>query len=210
MQWDDFMRLLERPDGKDKIVAALRRDPALAQCRNGDGVSLLHMARKPGGGPEVAQLLVELGVDPDAATKNGYTPLLWAAAWAGKEKHAVGVMDVLIGAGAALTPACEGGVTPLMKAAGAGSAAAVSLLLKHGADLEARDAQGKTVFDLLPRNLHPDAMPVHDEISRLLHEARDERIREKENAFSRAVYDAVHGGTGRDIAPMRLIFRRQK
>ena len=72
----------------------------------------------------------------------GITALAWAA-WF----HQVGVMKVLVTAGADLEKPDGDGYTPLMGAAGSGANAAVEWLLGQGADWRRKDDYGRDALE---------------------------------------------------------------
>jgi ankyrin repeat protein len=82
------------------------------------------------------------------------------------------VLRLLLEAGATTAAARNGREAPtaLMRAAAAGAADAVALLLQHGADPALRDAEGRTAADLA------DAAGHHDLARRLAPDADAERI----------------------------------
>ena len=83
--------------------------------------------------PEAVQKLIDIGVDVNAADRYGNTPLHYAA-----RRNAVGLMGMLLDAGAAIDPVNEKGATPLrmMLAKKPHDAAAIELLLSRGADID--------------------------------------------------------------------------
>ena len=66
------------------------------------------------------------------------------------------VLELLLGAGADITSADLGGLTPLHIACEKGRAAAAALLLRHGADVDARDSIGRTPGDWATEKGHAD------------------------------------------------------
>ena len=105
-------------------------------------VTQIIAAAKRGEEGEVSRLLDEESVDPNAADEAGITALAWAA-WF----HQVGVMKVLVKAGADLEKPDGDGYTPLMGAAGSGANAAVEWLLGQGADWRRKDDYGRDALD---------------------------------------------------------------
>jgi len=90
---------------------------------------------------KMAQVLVEAGASPKAATRNGAITPLFLAAKSGNAE----MVELLIKAGADVNYTDTKGTTPLMVAAASGSEAAVKALVAHGADVNAKDgAHGQT------------------------------------------------------------------
>ena len=112
---------------------------------------------------EAARLLVGAGADVDAANRYGATPLWMAAERSAADE--VGVLGFLLDAGAdPNAPALGAGESPLMAAARGGGAAAVTLLLAHGADVDARDGwRRQTALMMAAGNHEP-----HPEVVRIL------------------------------------------
>ena len=82
---------------------------------------------------------LQTGMDPEARSESGYTPLHWAAS-SGKAE----TIEVLIAAGANPAARSESGSTPLHTAASSGKAETIEVLLQAGANLEARAEGGLT------------------------------------------------------------------
>jgi ankyrin repeat protein len=91
------------------------------------------------GAADIAELLLAIGADVNKAM---IEPPLCAAA----SGNHVGVMNVLIRAGARLEEPAEDGVTPLMCAAAGGQVEAARLLLESGADPLTSDRFGETAL----------------------------------------------------------------
>jgi ankyrin repeat protein len=98
----------------------------------------------------VVRLLLDHGVDVNAKYGNDLTALMWAAGHSAEAgtKDVVDVMTLLMERGARLDEQDNRGRTALMIAAELGHAAAVDVLLAHGADKNLKDKQGKTAGDL--------------------------------------------------------------
>jgi ankyrin repeat protein len=105
---------------------------------------------------EVMRLLLESGADPYVATESGETALLLLAGsgWPlgqgyirpDEEIHAA--LKLLVeDLGMDVNAATKDGITPLIGAVFKGSNDVVAYLVEHGARLDVRDAQGRTVID---------------------------------------------------------------
>ena len=98
----------------------------------------------------VARLLLDHGVDVNVKYGNDLTVLMWAAGHSAEAgvKDVVEVMTLLIDCGARLDERDNRGRTALMIAAELDHAAAIDVLLAHGADKSLKDKQGKMASDL--------------------------------------------------------------
>ena len=98
----------------------------------------------------VVRILLDHGVDVNAKCGNDLTVLMWAAGYSAEAgvNDVVQVMTILIDAGARLDEQDNRGRTALMIAAELDHAAAVDVLLAHGADKSLKDKQGKIAGDL--------------------------------------------------------------
>jgi ankyrin repeat protein len=100
--------------------------------------------------PAVVRVFLDHGVDVNARYGHDLTVLMWAA---GHSEEA-GVNDVaeemtlFLDRGAHIDDQDDRGRTALMIAAELNHAAAIDLLLAHGADKTVKDKQGKTASDL--------------------------------------------------------------
>jgi ankyrin repeat protein len=104
--------------------------------------SPLHRACK--GLPEIASFLIERGADIHAQTSDGWTPFE-IALWAGHTQ----IGAYLIEKGADINRANPNrGFTPLHLAAVLNDVALVQLLVDKGANLQAKDKDGKTPLDI--------------------------------------------------------------
>jgi ankyrin repeat protein len=103
----------------------------------GDGMTALHWAAETGS-TEIAHMLLGVGADPEAVTRNGdYTPLHLAA-----RTGSASVVEALLEAGADVTATTSTGkTTALHLAVAAGSERAVVVLLEHGADVNVRESE---------------------------------------------------------------------
>ncbi len=97
----------------------------------------LHLAAEQGN-VEEAQLLLEHGADINGLAQNGWTPLQYAAGQSSKE-----LVDLLFTNGA-IIPKAHGWTIFQIWALGAGDTNVAAVLLSHGADVNARDGEGKT------------------------------------------------------------------
>jgi truncated hemoglobin YjbI len=128
----------------DYVAARLVSDPTLAQERYA-GRTLLHEAAGAGN-PAIVELLLRLGVDPNARDSGGHTPLYCLANECAVE-GAGKVVRALVQGGAEVD--ASGGVqrcSPLHMAARRGNVEVAGALLDCGANIEARDKVGDTAL----------------------------------------------------------------
>ncbi len=120
--------------GDREAVRALLKKAADVNAAQGDGMTALHWAAM-NGDLELAEMLIVAGANLRATTRLGaYTPLYLAS----QQGHAP-IIQALITAGADLKTGTPNGTSPLMVAAAAGDVAAVTVLVDHGADVNAKD-----------------------------------------------------------------------
>jgi hypothetical protein len=154
-------------DDRKRVVALLKSKPDLATTRIPKarlyrssichwlyvGDTALHLAAA-GHRPEIAELLLAAGSDPNAAANHRQSvPLHYAAdgyvvAPAYDAKRQVKTIRCLLDAGAHINVPDKNGATPLHRAVRTRCAAAVKLLLQAGADPLLRNRPGSTPFHL--------------------------------------------------------------
>ncbi len=144
-----------------RVRVLLDAAPALASAYSPDGFHPLGYACFFGH-RALFELLVARGADLEAPARNAMRvrPLHSAVAQA-DPALALHMARRLLEAGASAAAVQQGGFTPLHEAALRGHAPLVELLLAHGADPDARNADGKT-----PRDCARDA--GHDALARRL------------------------------------------
>ena len=123
--------------GDAEEVRALIERGLDVNAPQGDGMTALHWAAETGS-TEIAHILLGVGADSEAVTRNGnYTPLHLAA-----RTGSASVVEALLEAGAdATTTTSTGEATALHLAVAAGSERAVAALLEHGADVDVRESE---------------------------------------------------------------------
>lgn len=144
--------------GRTELVqAALSSDRGAVKSCSADGFTALGLAAFFGN-TEVARMLLDAGADPNFVSKNRMrvTPLHSAVANRDATK-AYDVATLLVKHGANVNVVQEGGWTPLQQAAAHGYARLVKFLLKEGADVSARAADGRTAYDLAIGGKHAEA-----------------------------------------------------
>lgn len=103
------------------------------------------------GQEEVVRMLVDRGLDVDASTVEGVTPLMYAS-----QSGDLEIMKCLIGKGADVNASPQNKVTPLIGATRSGHYEAVKLLLDSGARVDARDELDLTALMHASAYNYPD------------------------------------------------------
>ncbi len=93
------------------------------------------------GNAEIAEMLIDHGVDPKARAKDGTTALHWVCMFG---RNAAETARVLLKHGADPNARSDSGVTPLMWAK---DGATVDVLIEYGADIHAKTRDGQPVLD---------------------------------------------------------------
>jgi ankyrin repeat protein len=141
----------------DLVRAALSADKGAASSCSPDGFTALGLAAFFGH-TGLVRMLLDAGADPNFVSKNRMrvTPLHSAVANRDATK-AYDMATLLVKHGANVNVVQEGGWTPLQQAAAHGYARLVEFLLKAGADVSARAADGRTAYDLATGGKHAEA-----------------------------------------------------
>ena len=95
---------------------------------------------------EMVQVLLDYGVDVNALSVDGYTPLNLALTYR-SENQDPSVVRLLLDRGADPNLPTEDGLTPLHRASRLAKIGIVRVLVERGASVEAQDKQGKTPLD---------------------------------------------------------------
>ncbi|MFP3948572.1 MAG: ankyrin repeat domain-containing protein [Longimicrobiales bacterium] len=132
----------------DRVRDLVQEDASLVRRTSSDGFSPLGLAAFFGH-PEVVEVLLEAGAEPDVASENTMrvTPLHSAAAH-GESEVAHRICEMLLARGADPNPAQAGGWRPLHQAASHGNLPLVKLLVGHGADVAPRSDDGRTPLSM--------------------------------------------------------------
>jgi uncharacterized protein with HEPN domain len=111
------------------------------------GYTLLHCATQSAGNAEVIKVLISMGADVNAKTKENITPLHNAAVCGYLD-----AINVLLSHNANIEAKEEYGHTPLLGAVVRGNVEAAKVLVKRGADVYAKNNAGKTALFLAKQN----------------------------------------------------------
>ena len=118
--------------GDTERVRELLRGGADVNAAQGDGMTAIHWAAEHDA-VEMTEVLVFAGANLEATTRlGGFTPLLVAS-----RTGSAAVVDKLLDAGAPIEAATSTGETALHLAAASGSSETASVLVSHGANLDA-------------------------------------------------------------------------
>ncbi len=122
----------------------------------GDGMTALHWAALSRD-TEMAEMLLYAGATVAASTRlQGYTPLFLSS-----QLGDAPMMELLLKAGADANAASASGAVPLMVAAAAGQPGAVSTLIAHGADVDAKESgRGQTALMFAAANGRSEVIDV--------------------------------------------------
>jgi ankyrin repeat protein len=136
---------IEQPRNRD-IWKILFKKRLNVDFKDEDKTTPLHQAVKKGN-DEIVGLLLEIGADIEARDKNGETPLFYAVS---RSRHSGyhKVLDILLEKGSNVNTVDESGATVLHHAAKSGSGSVTLRLIKHGANIKARDSDGLTALQL--------------------------------------------------------------
>ena len=139
------------------VKALLAYEPDLNRQENRRGQTALMWAIEQGH-PQVAKLLIERGADVNARSKNGFTPLLFAA-----QQNDLDSVQVLLAAGAKLDGFTPEWGSALVAAAARGHENLAIFLLEKGADPNAADDNQIAVlhYAMLQGLAHMGGVPPH-------------------------------------------------
>ena len=133
--------------GSSGVAALLLERGADAHAADGEGRTPLHRLVECGGDAATLEVLLAAGADVNAADEHGKTPLHIAAS-SHKNPESAAAVRVLLAAGAHLEAVSSGlfSCRPLHGAASMANLGALRELLRHGADVHARDGNGETAL----------------------------------------------------------------
>jgi len=128
-------------NGKEGIVRLLLERGADPKRISANGGNLMHFAAT-GGNVKVMELFASLGIPADAATGNGITPLMSAAA----KGHPEAVLWLLKHGAKVNAKATHLKKTAFLYAAGEGRTECAKILFKHGANIDSTCEDGYTAL----------------------------------------------------------------
>ena len=124
-----------------RLAVLWRERPERLATHSADGWTPLHLAAHFGE-TQAARLLLDLGADPRARSRNAFDNTPLHAALAGTA--GLDLVDGLLGAGAEVNALAGGGFTPLHLAAARGDIPLTTRLLLRGAEPSAQTLDGRT------------------------------------------------------------------
>ena len=155
--------------GKPNALATLLEHGPDLEPVDHRGLTALHYAAAYNATTEPARLLLEAGLDPNASSDAGVTPLHFAAIYGSAE-----VSRMLLDAGADVNPIDADAMSPLLYAASAGGAALIRVLLEYGADPNIVNPDGRTALHIAARE-----NPLSAVAELLLNAGANTRIRDR-------------------------------
>jgi len=135
-----------------EILRELGFTAANINLQNGDKQTPLHVAmavpKKYRASAQIARALISRGADVHARDDDSRTPLLTLCSDRSSDEGVLSAVAlVLLEQGARIDDKMQGGVTPLMLAAGGGHADLYAMLAQKGANIHAKDANGLRASD---------------------------------------------------------------
>ena len=134
-----------------RVARLLLKRGADVNARNKNHGILLHPAPDDGSS-DIAQGLVDYGVDANAMKGEGWTPLfrlIEASRSSGSGYSYLGLIELLVEHGADANARGEDNTTALQLASEFGRLGVARVLLNHGADVNAKNKRGRTPFHQL-------------------------------------------------------------
>lgn len=165
-----------------EVERLIQEHPRDVNKGNKDGITPIIMAANAGHCPEI-ELLINAGADINKHSKNGITPLLMAI-----YNNHLPAIELLIRHGVDVNKKGDNGETPLMfLVSRPNNIEKIKLLLEGGANIDERDSQGRSAFDLA----------ANDQIRELLKEY-DKRNKRNKTILTRKIYNTYgeNGGLG--------------
>jgi ankyrin repeat protein len=135
---------------RNRAAELLSLDPETAKAYSPDGFTALHLACFFGH-PNLAEMLLRYGADPNARSRNAMSVMPLHSAAAARKQRTV---EWLVEYGADVNATQQGGWTALHEAARQGNTEMAEYLLSKGADSAIRSEDGKAAADLADEKGH--------------------------------------------------------
>ncbi len=139
---------------RNRAAELLSLDPGQAKAYSADGFTALHLACFFGH-PNLAEMLLRYGADPNARSRNAMAVMPLHSAAAARKQRSV---EWLVEYGADVNATQHGGWTALHEAARQGNAEMAEYLLGKGADRTKRSDDGKLPADLADEKGHQQVL----------------------------------------------------
>ena len=159
---DDLLRLNPELDifeasalnKRNRVAELVSVDPKLAKAFSPDGFTALHLACFFGN-PNIAEMLLRYGADPNAKSKNAMSLAPIHSAAASRKQRSV---EWLVEYGADVNATQHGGWTALHEAANQGNMELVKYLVEKGADANKKNDKGIAAADIAKEKGHQEIL----------------------------------------------------
>jgi len=139
---------------RNRVAELISLNPELTKAFSPDGFTALHLACFFGH-PNIAEMLLRYGADPNAQSKNPMALAPIHSAAAGRKQRSV---EWLVEYGADVNATQHGGWTALHEAANQGNMEMIQYLIEKGADPKKANDAGKAAADIAKEKGHPEVL----------------------------------------------------
>ncbi len=139
---------------RNRVAELVSLDHGLAKAFSADGFTALHLACFFGH-PNIAEMLLRYGADPNAHSRNSMSVAPIHSAAAGRKQRAV---EWLVEYGADVNAAQHGGWTALHEAVNQGNMDMVRYLIEKGAEATKKNDQGVAAVDIAKEKGHQEVL----------------------------------------------------
>ncbi len=139
---------------RNRVAELVSLDHEQAKAFSADGFTALHLACFFGH-PNIAEMLLRYGADPNAHSKNAMSVSPIHSAAAGRKQRAI---EWLVEYGADVNAVQHGGWTALHEAANQGNTEMVRYLIEKGADVSKKNEQGVAALDIAKEKGHQEVL----------------------------------------------------